>query len=85
MDLQAHPYVTKQYDSTVKVWIRAIVAPTAKNAASKNHPKDILRDKNHLYRIVLVHLILNNAFKQKKSSDGWILKISKIIKTRNFI
>ena len=28
----------------------------------KNHPKDILHDKNHLYRIVLVNLTLNDAF-----------------------
>jgi len=28
----------KQYDSTVKVGIGAIVAPAAKNATSKNHP-----------------------------------------------
>jgi len=56
----------KQYDSTVKV---GIVVPPAKNAASKNHHKNILRDKNHFYRIVLVH----NTFKIRKSSDGWIL------------
>jgi len=36
--------------------------PAAKNTASKNHPKDILQNKNHLYRIVLVHLTLNFAF-----------------------
>jgi len=34
----------------------AIVAPTAKNATSKDHPKDILRNKNHLYRIVLAYI-----------------------------
>jgi len=53
----------KQYDSTVEVGIGAIVAPAAKNAASKNHAKDILCDKNHLYGIVLVHITLNVAFK----------------------
>jgi len=40
--------------------------PAAKNAASKNHPKDILLNKNHLHRIVLVHLTLNDAFKTRK-------------------
>jgi len=44
----------------------AIVAHAAKNAASKNHPKDILHDENHLYRIVLVHLTSNVAFKTRK-------------------
>ena len=48
------------------VLIGVIVVPAAKNAASKNHPKDTLRGKNHLYRIVLVHLTLNVAFKTKK-------------------
>jgi len=27
------------------VWIGVIVVPATKNAASKNHPKDILNDK----------------------------------------
>ena len=44
----------------------AIVVPAAKTAASKNHPKDILRNKNHHYRIVLVHLTSNDAFKTRK-------------------
>jgi len=34
----------KQYDTT---GIGAIVAPTAKNTISKNHPKEILHDENH--------------------------------------
>jgi len=38
-------YCIKQYNSTVYIGIGAIVAPAAKNAASKNHPKDILHDK----------------------------------------
>jgi len=53
-------------NSTVEVGIGAIVVPTTKNAASKNHPKDILRDKNYLHRMVLVHLTLNVAFKTIK-------------------
>ena len=41
-----------------------IVAPAAKNAALKTIL--ILREKNHLYRIVLVHLTLNDVFKTRK-------------------
>ena len=37
----------------------------------KNHLKDILCDKNHLYRIVLVHRTLNDAFKQE-NIFGWL-------------
>ena len=40
-----------------------MVVPASKNAASKNLPKDILRDKNHLYRVLLVHLTSNDARK----------------------
>jgi len=40
-----------------------IVAPAAKNVALKNH---ISRDKNQLYRIVLVQLTSNVAFKTRK-------------------
>ena len=53
----------KQYNSTVKVGIGAMVVPASKNATSKNRPKDILPDKNHLYRMVLVHLASNSTFK----------------------
>ena len=73
----------KQYDNTVWVGIGeigAIVALTAKDATSKNHPKDILRDKNYLYIIALVHLTLNIAFKTRKHfqmAGYWIFKRSK--------
>jgi len=51
----------------VKVGIRVIVAPATKNAALKTRcPKDILHDKNYIYRIVLVHLTSNVAFKTRK-------------------
>jgi len=44
-----------------------IVVPAAKNAASKkNHSKDILQDKNHPYRIALVHLTSNITFKTRE-------------------
>ena len=50
------------------------------------HPKDILHDKNHLYRIVLIHLTSNVAFKTRKHfSDGWILIFFKTIKPQNFV
>ena len=42
-----------------------IVVPAAKNSTSKNHRQDILHAKNHLDRIVLVHLTSNDAFKTK--------------------
>jgi len=40
-------------DVCTEIGIGAIVVPAAKNATSKNHPKDILRDKNHPYGIVI--------------------------------
>ena len=43
------------------------VVPGAKSATSKNHPKDILCDENHLYRIILVQILylqLENSFRQ---------------------
>ena len=56
----------KQYDGTVQVGIGVIVATAAKNATSKNYPKDTLRNKDHLYGIVLVHITSNVAFKRRK-------------------
>jgi len=32
----------------------------------KNDPKDILHNKSHLYRIVLVHITLNDVFITRK-------------------
>ena len=32
------------------------VMHATQNSAFKNHPRDILRDKNHFYEIILVHL-----------------------------
>ena len=60
-----------------------IVVPATKNATSKNHP--ILSNKNHLNRIVLVHLTLNDAFKTRKHLrmvGYWILNI---VNTWNFV
>jgi len=46
--------------------IGATVAPTANNAASKTILKTILRDKNQLYRTVLVHFTSNDVVKTTK-------------------
>jgi len=62
-----------------------IVAAAAKNAASKNHPKDILRNKNHFYRIVLVHLTSNDMFKTRKHLQMAGYEFLKIVKTQNFV
>ena len=34
---------------------------TAQNSTFKNHPGDILRDENHFYVIVLVHIMHTTA------------------------
>ena len=38
----------------------------AQNRAFKNHPRDILQDENHLYGIVLVHIIHKTALNATK-------------------
>ena len=38
----------------------------AKNIAFKNKLRNFLRDKNHLYEIILVHLASNVALKARK-------------------
>jgi len=62
------------------VLIGVIVVPCHQKCC---HPKDILHNKNHLYRIVLVHLTSNVAFK-KTFSDGWILNFLKNRKCSKF-
>jgi len=60
--------------------------PATKNAASKTIQIGILHDKNHLYRIVLVHLTSNVVFKTRKNfqmAGYWILK--KIVNVQNFV
>jgi len=42
----------------VLVEIKAIPMPTTKNAAFKNHAKNISCDKKHLYGIVLVNIVI---------------------------
>ena len=56
----------KHFDNTVYVGIKTIIAPTAKNATSKNHPKDILCNENHLNRVILVQLESNIVFTTRK-------------------
>ena len=60
-----------------------IVVPAAKNAASKNYPKDILRKEKHLDRIQyqsILHRMM--CLKQEKSSDGWILIVLKLLNSK---
>ena len=38
----------------------------AQNSTFKNHPRDILHHENHLYRIVLVHIIHKAALNVTK-------------------
>ena len=52
------------------------------NSAFKNHPTDILRDKNHLYGIVLVHIVHKTALNTvQQNAYRWpdinFLKIAK--------
>ena len=54
-------YIIKRYGSTVKVGVVVKISQAAQNSAFKNHPRDILHDENHIYRLVLVHIIHNTA------------------------
>ena len=56
----------------------------AQNHAFKNHPRDILRDENHLYGIVLVHIIHKTALNTTKLLQVAGYRILKIAKTLNF-
>ena len=42
------------------------VSRAAKFSTFKNHPRDILQDENHLYGIVLVHIIHKTALNTTK-------------------
>ena len=57
---------------------------TAQNHAFKNHPRDILRDENHLYGIVLVRIIHKTALNTTKRLQVAGYRILKIAKTLNF-
>ena len=54
------------------------------NPAFKNHPRDILRDENHFYGIVLVHIIHKTALNTTKRLQVAGYRILKIAKTLNF-
>ena len=56
----------------------------ALNRAFKNHPRDILQDENHLYGIVLVHIIHKTALNATKRLQVAGYRILKITKTLNF-
>ena len=49
----------------------------AQNSAFKNHPTDILHGENHLYRIVLVHIIHKTALNTTKHLQVTEYKIFK--------
>ena len=51
-------------------------------SAFKNHPRDILCDENHLYGIVLVHIIHKTALNITKQLQVAGYRILKIAKTR---
>ena len=54
------------------------------NPAFKNHPIDILLDENHLYGIVLVHIIHKTVLNTTKRLLVAGYRILKIAKTLNF-
>ena len=56
----------------------------AQNRAFKKHPRDILRDENPFYGIVLVHIIHKTALNTTKCLQVAGYRILKIAKTLNF-
>ena len=46
-------------------------------AAFKGHPRNILHNENHLYGIILVHLIPNTALKTRKNLQAFGYRILK--------
>ena len=57
---------------------------TAQNCTFKNHPRDILQDENHLYGIVLVHIIHKTALNTTKRLQMAGYRILKTAQTLNF-
>ena len=51
----------KQYSSTVQVGLALKMVYAWKNKAMKNQPRNTIRDENHPFGIVLVHLTLYQA------------------------
>ena len=58
------------------------ISHAAQNSTFKNHPRDISRDENHLYRIVLFHII--HKIKYNKTLTGAGYRISKNCQNSNF-
>ena len=56
----------------------------AQNPTFKNYPRDILRDENHLYGIVVVHIIHKTALNTTKCLQVAGYRILKIAKTLDF-
>ena len=75
-------HLMKRYGCTVEVGIHVKFSCASQNPAFKNHPRDILRNENHLYGIVLVHIMHKTALNTTKQVAGY--RILKITKTLNF-
>ena len=54
----------------------------AKFSAFKNHPRNILRDENHLYRILLGYIVRKTALNTTKCLQVAGYKFLKIVKTQ---
>ena len=60
------------------------VSCAAQNPAINNHPTDIVCGENHLYRIVLVHIIHKTTLNTTKHLQVAGYKILKIAQNSNF-
>ena len=74
----------KWYGRTIQVGIQINFLHAAQNSTFKNHPRVILRDKYHLYGIVLVHIIHKTALNTIKRLQVAGYRILKITETWNF-
>ena len=61
-------YYRNLLNTTVGIVVN--VSCTAQNSAFKNHPTVILRGENHLYGIVLVHIIYKTAQNTTAQNTG---------------
>ena len=58
------------------------ISCTTQNSTFKNHPRDILHHENHLYGIVLVHIIRKTILNTTKHLHVADIKFLKIAKTQ---
>ena len=78
-------YFQLKYLVTVTCYPYNKVTMIAKNTALKNQLRNFLRDENHLYVIILVHLTSNVALKTRKHSLAAGYRIFLNRQTRNFV